>query len=72
MTDGFEVWIAHVFDHPAPARVVGHIAETFERSGELLARFSDARLDEGFWLFFDNEGRTILIRKFLSTLACAR
>lgn len=28
---------------------VTFIADTFERSGELLARFSDAQLNQGFW-----------------------
>jgi hypothetical protein len=34
-----------------PATIV-HIAETLEQSGELLARFSDAQLDQGFWYLF--------------------
>jgi hypothetical protein len=28
---------------------VAFIADTFERSGELLARFTDAQLNQGFW-----------------------
>src|ERR1700733_12019671 len=35
-----------------PETVVGHIAETFEHSGELLARFSDEQLNQGFWYLF--------------------
>jgi hypothetical protein len=31
------------------------IAETFERSGELLARFSDEQLDQGFWYLVPND-----------------
>jgi hypothetical protein len=30
-------------------RIPALIAETFERAGELLARFSDDRLEQGFW-----------------------
>lgn len=30
------------------------IAETFERGGELLARFSDAQLNQGFWFLISN------------------
>ena len=30
-------------------QTVTYIAETFERSGELLARFTDAQLNQGFW-----------------------
>ena len=29
--------------------ILSLIAETFERGGELLARFSDEQLDQGFW-----------------------
>jgi hypothetical protein len=32
-----------------PETVVAHIAETFEHSGELLSRFSDEQLNNGFW-----------------------
>ena len=32
-----------------PEQTATLIAETFERSGELLARFSDAQLNKGFW-----------------------
>ena len=35
-----------------PETVVGHIAETFEHSGELLSRFSDEQLNQGFWYLF--------------------
>jgi hypothetical protein len=33
----------------APEHICQLTAETFERSGQLLARFSDAQLDQGFW-----------------------
>jgi hypothetical protein len=33
----------------APAQVATHIAETFEDSGRLLAKFSDEQLNQGFW-----------------------
>jgi len=33
----------------SPEQIVTFIAETFERSGELLARFDDAQLGQGFW-----------------------
>jgi hypothetical protein len=36
----------------APETIAEHIAETFERSGELLARFSDDQLEQGFWYLF--------------------
>ena len=32
-----------------PAQVATHIAETFEESGRLLARFSDEQLNQAFW-----------------------
>jgi hypothetical protein len=32
--------------------VLAHIAETFEGSGKLLARFSDEQLNQGFWYLF--------------------
>lgn len=32
-----------------PARTAELVAETFERSGELLQRFSDAQLNQGLW-----------------------
>jgi hypothetical protein len=32
--------------------VVEHIAETFENAGELLSRFSDEQLGQGFWYLF--------------------
>lgn len=59
------IWIDHVFDHAVgdppwywasteewsetPETIVAHLAETFEHSGELLARFSDEQLNQGFW-----------------------
>jgi hypothetical protein len=33
----------------SPKHIATLIAETFERSGELLARFSDEQLNQGFW-----------------------
>jgi hypothetical protein len=36
----------------APEQIVAHIAETFERAGELLSRFSDEQLNQGFWYLF--------------------
>ena len=33
----------------SPEQTAVFIAETFERSGELLARFNDAQLNQGFW-----------------------
>ena len=41
-------------DHPET--VAGHIADTFEQSGELLARFTDAQLDQGFWYLVGSSG----------------
>jgi hypothetical protein len=38
----------------APAIVVTHIAETFEQGRELLSRYSDEQLDQGFWYLFDD------------------
>ena len=37
-----------------PAQVATHIAETFEESGRLLARFSDEQLNQGFWFLVSN------------------
>jgi hypothetical protein len=33
----------------SPANTAAFIADTFERSGELLAEFTDKQLDQGFW-----------------------
>ncbi len=38
----------------SPPDIVAHIAETFERSGKLLALFSDEQLKQGFWYLFYN------------------
>jgi hypothetical protein len=38
----------------SPEHTCELIAETFERSGELLARFSDAQLNQGFWYLVSN------------------
>jgi len=37
----------------APEDVPALIADTFEHGGELLARFSDEQLDQGFWFLLD-------------------
>jgi hypothetical protein len=36
------------------SEVATHIAETFEQSGRLLARFSDEQLNQGFWFLVSN------------------
>jgi hypothetical protein len=36
------------------AEVATHIAETFEESGRLLARFSDEQLNQAFWFLVSN------------------
>jgi hypothetical protein len=36
----------------APGTVVVQIAETFERSGKLLSRFSDVQVNQGLWYLF--------------------
>jgi hypothetical protein len=38
----------------APVVIVTHIAETFEHGRELLSRFSDEQLNQGFWFLFGN------------------
>ncbi|MBN9693596.1 MAG: hypothetical protein J0M24_25400 [Verrucomicrobia bacterium] len=40
--------------HEPPGQVATHIAETFEHSGHLLARFTDAQLNQGFWFLVSN------------------
>jgi hypothetical protein len=37
-----------------PAQVATHIAEAFEESGRLLARFSDEHLNQAFWFLVSN------------------
>jgi hypothetical protein len=37
-----------------PAQVATHIAEAFEESGRLLARFSDEQLNQAFWFLVSN------------------
>lgn len=37
-----------------PDQIANFIADAFERSGDLLARFSDAQLDQGFWYLVSN------------------
>lgn len=37
-----------------PAQVATHVAETFEESGRLLARFSDEQLNQAFWFLVSN------------------
>jgi hypothetical protein len=39
-----------------PALIAAHIAETFEQSAHLLARFSDEQLDQGFRFLLDAGG----------------
>ena len=60
-------WITFLFDHPVPhnwsddsaewpdssEQIARLIAETFEHSGELLARFSDTQLDQAFRFLLD-------------------
>jgi hypothetical protein len=36
----------------APAIIAKHIAETFEQGCELLSRYSDEQLNQGFWYLF--------------------
>ena len=38
----------------SPERVTTFIADTFERSGDLLAGFTDAQLNQGFWYLVSN------------------
>src|ERR1700748_2168828 len=45
-------------DHPE--KVVGYIADTFEQSGERLARFSDAQLNQGFWYLVSAGGSDLM------------
>ena len=63
-------WLAFLFDRPVPYRwseesgqwpdnseqIACLIAETFEHSGELLARYSDPQLDQGFQFLLDAGG----------------
>jgi hypothetical protein len=70
MDVSLRTWITFLFDHPVPhdwsedsaewpdssEQIVGLIAETFEHSGELLARFSDAQLDQAFRFLLDAGG----------------
>ena len=37
-----------------PAQVATHIAEAFEQSGRVLARFTDEQLNQGFWFLVSN------------------
>lgn len=53
-------WLDYVFKHPfdhswegSSEQIATFIAETFERSGELLARFSDEQLSEGLQFTLD-------------------
>jgi hypothetical protein len=41
-------------DHPE--KVVVYIADTFEQSGEMLAHFTDAQLNQGFWYLVSSSG----------------
>jgi hypothetical protein len=40
--------------YDSPERSCERIASTFERSGELLANFSDEQLEQGLWYLVDN------------------
>lgn len=40
----------------SPEHIAALIAETFERSGELLSRFSDAQLNQAFWFLVSGSG----------------
>src|SRR4051794_37314799 len=42
-------WCPNPAPEPSAARTVSLLAETFERSGELLASFTDDQLGQGFW-----------------------
>jgi hypothetical protein len=35
-----------------PEHILSLVADTFEQSGELLSRFSDAQIDQGFWFLW--------------------
>lgn len=37
-----------------PEQIAAHVADTFEQSGHLLARFSDEQLNQGFWFLASN------------------
>ena len=39
-----------------PAEVATHIADTFEQAAQLLARFTDEQLAQGFWFLLDAGG----------------
>ncbi len=41
--------------------MVTFIAETFERAGELLARFSDAELNQGFWYLVSGSCSSLML-----------
>lgn len=57
MAATLQSWIDHVFGHPTGKRkwrgpreqIPVLISETFERAGELLARFPDEQPDQGLW-----------------------
>jgi hypothetical protein len=56
-------WLDYVFVHPfdrswegSSEQIATFIAETFEHSGELLARFSDEQLSEGLHFILDAGG----------------
>jgi hypothetical protein len=55
VTDPAWHWALDAPDWPeSPDQVATHIAETFEQSGRLLARFSDEQLNQGFWFLVSN------------------
>jgi hypothetical protein len=44
----------------SPEQIAKLVAETFERAGELLARFSDTELNQGFWYLVDASGSNFM------------
>ena len=47
--------------HEAPEEIPAHIAETFEHGSELLSRFSDEQLNQGFWYLFGNSSPDFML-----------
>lgn len=48
----------------SPEVTVTFLAQTFERSGELLARFTDAQLNQGFWFLTSDGCSNLMFRLF--------
>jgi len=44
----------------SPEHIASLIAETFERSGELLSRFSDVQLEQAFWFLVSGSGSNFM------------